>query len=353
MIEVQAELTRGDFQFQADFAAARGVSVLFGRSGSGKTTAADLIAGLLRPTTGRIVLNGEAVCDTQARIAVPAWRRRIGYVFQDARLFPHMNVRDNLLYGARRRGVQAPRIDDVVGLLGLEGRLMQRPDTLSGGEARRVAIGRALLGDPGVLILDEPLSGLDGARRAEILPYLDQLARSGPPILYITHAVDEAARLADEVLLAVDGRVFTAGPPQAAFARPEATQAAGLGAPISVIEGRAVAGDAGPIAAVDLGGTVFHTPPLDVAAGDRVRIVVDARDVALALSTPADASFQNRLAVRVEAVEPWSDGRLVRLGGEGFSLSSLVTDQAVQALDLVPGRQAVALVKATATARYA
>ena len=135
MIEVQAELTRGDFRFEADFVAHGGVSVLFGRSGSGKTTAADLIAGLLRPTRGRIVLNGEVVCDTQARLDLPAWRRRIGYVFQDARLFPHLNVRDNLLYGARRRGVQSPPVDEVIGLLGLEGRLMQRPNALSGGEA--------------------------------------------------------------------------------------------------------------------------------------------------------------------------------------------------------------------------
>jgi len=353
MIEVQAELRRDDFLFQADFSAGGGVSVLFGRSGSGKTTAADLVAGLLRPTMGRIVLNGEVACDTGTRLDLPAWRRRIGYVFQDVRLFPHLNVRDNLLYGARRRGVPAPPIDEVVGLLGLDGRLTQRPDALSGGEARRVAIGRALLADPALLILDEPLSGLDGARRAEILPYLDRLARSGPPILYITHAVDEAARLADEVLLAVDGRVFNAGRPEQAFARPEAAEAAGLGAPISVIEGRAVADDAGPVAAVDLGGTVFHTPRLDVAAGDRVRIVVDARDVALALKAPTDASFQNRLAVRVQAIEPWGDGRLVRLRGEGFALTSLVTAQAAETLRLGPGREVVALVKATATARYA
>ena len=353
MIELQAQVARGDFHLDAEFTAPGGVSVLFGRSGSGKTTAVDLVAGLLRPDQGRIVLNGLVVCDTQARIDLPAWRRRIGYVFQDVRLFPHLTVRDNLLYGARRRGVPSPPLDEVVGLLGLEGRLTQRPDTLSGGEARRVAIGRALLGDPALLILDEPLSGLDGARRAEILPYLDRLARTGPPILYVTHAVEEAARLADEVLLAVDGRVFNAGPPNLAFDRPEAAEAAGLGAPISVIEGRAMADGAGPITTVDLGGAVFHTPPLDVADGDRVRIVVDARDVALALNTPTDASFQNRLTVHVETVEPCSDGRLVRLRGEGFNLSSLVTDQAVQTLGLTPGRQVVALVKATATARYA
>lgn len=353
MIEVRAELQRGDFRLGADFAVPGGVSVLFGRSGSGKTSAAHLIAGLLRPKCGRIIINGETVCDTDTRLHIPAWRRRIGYVFQDARLFPHLNVRDNLLYGARRRGAQSYRIDATVAMLGLDSMLMRRPDALSGGEARRVAIGRALLSDPSLLILDEPLSGLDGARRAEILPYLDQLARSGPPVLYITHAVDEAARLADEVVLAVDGRVFNAGPPEVAFARPEAAAAAGLGAPISILEGKARQDGSGLITSIDLGRVCFHTPALDVAPGDRVRVVVDARDVALALSAPVDASFQNRLMVRIESLEPGSDGIIVRLQGAGLRLSSLVTAQAVETLGLKPGREVVALVKATAAARYA
>ena len=353
MIEVQAHLTRGDFQLHADFAVGRGVSLLFGRSGSGKTTAADLVSGLLRPSRGRVVVNGETVSDTATGRHVPAWRRRIGYVFQNARLFPHLTVRENLLYGARRRGLAVDRLDETISLLDLKPRLDARPGVLSGGEARRVAIGRALLSDPALLILDEPLSGLDGARRSEILPHLDRLARSGPPILYITHSVEEAARLADEMLLAVDGQVFNAGPPDLAFARHDAVQAAGLGAPISVIEGRAALDSAGRISTVDLGGTVFHTPELDVLAGDRVRVVVDARDVALALSEPAGVSFQNRLTAQITAVETGKDGALVRLEGAGFRLSSLVTAQAIETLGLTPGREVVALVKATAAARYA
>lgn len=352
MIEVQAELIRGSFRLNADFAAAGGVSVLFGRSGSGKTTSADLVAGLLRPSEGRVVINGEAVSDTGLALHVPAWRRRIGYVFQNARLFPHLSVRDNLLYGARRRGLEAEGFDEAVHLLGLVGLLNARPDMLSGGEARRVAIGRALLSDPSLLILDEPLSGLDGARRGEILPHLDRLARSGPPILYITHSVEEAARLADEVVLAVDGRMFNAGSPEQAFARPEAAQAAGLGSPISVIEGRALMAGDGRRTAVDLGGAVFHTPALNVEMGDRVRIVVDSRDVALALAAPIETSFQNRLSVRIANIEPLTDGVLVRLEGAGFRLTSLVTTQAVEALHLTPGLEVVALVKATASARY-
>lgn len=353
MIEIQAQLRRGDFNLDIDFTAPAGVTVLFGRSGSGKTTAADLIAGLTRPDSGRIVIAGETVWDATTRQHQPAWRRRVGYVFQDARLFPHLSVRDNLLYGARRRGVPVPALGETVGLLGLENRLAHRPGMLSGGEARRVAIGRALLSEPDLLILDEPLSGLDGARRAEILPYLDRLARSGPPILYVTHSVDEAARLADEVVLAVDGNLRNAGPPHAAFAVPQAVEATGLGVPVAVLQGRALAGHDGRVASADLGGTVFHTPLLDVAPGERVRIIVDARDVALARTAPADASFQNQLAARIVAIEPWTQGHLVQLAGPNWSLSSLVTDQAVEALGLAPGVEVVALVKATAAARYA
>ncbi|MBN8553046.1 MAG: molybdenum ABC transporter ATP-binding protein [Caulobacterales bacterium] len=353
MIEAQARLARGPLDLAVDISLAQGVAVLFGRSGSGKTSVADMIAGLIRPREGRILLNGHLVSDVDAGIHIPAWRRRVGYVFQDARLFPHLSVSANLLYGARRRRLSGDGFDEMVALLGLEEHLQKRPGVLSGGEARRVAIGRALLSGPDVLILDEPLSGLDGARRSEVLPFLDRLARSGPPILYVTHSVEETARLADEVLLVADGQVFNAGPPSQAFARPEAVDAAGLGAPISVLEGRASPAVHGSVSLVDLGGTDFHTPPLQVAAGERVRIVVDARDVALALTAAKGVSIQNQLAARVEAMVPTAGGWLVHLSGPGFRLASLVTPQAAQALDLTPGLEVVALVKATAAARYA
>jgi len=353
MIEVQATIARGPLEFAVDISLAQGVAVLFGRSGSGKSSVADLIAGLIRPREGRVLLNGRVVSDAGTGLNVPPWQRRVGYVFQDARLFPHLSVTDNLLYGARRRRLVGGDFDEVVALLGLQDQLGKRPEVLSGGEARRVAIGRALLSGPDLLILDEPLSGLDGARKAEILPFLDGLARSGLPILYVTHAVDEAARLADEVLLAAGGKVFNAGPPSAAFARPEAVDAAGLGAPISVLEGHATATDDGPTNGVDLGGVTFHTPPLKVAPGERVRIVVDARDVALALSPSQVTSFQNQLRGRIESMVPAAGGWLVHLVGPGFRLTSLVTTQAAQALSLTPGGEVVALVKATASARYA
>lgn len=354
MLDVSAHIARGDFSLEIGFASDARITCLFGRSGSGKTTVADLVAGLIQPGRGRVILAGEPLFDRDAGVSIPAWKRRIGYVFQDARLFPHMSVRDNLLYGARRSGETSPALDQTAILLGLEGLLERRPGSLSGGEARRVAIGRALLTRPRLLILDEPLAGLDGARRGDLLPYLDRLAQDGPPILYVSHAVDEVARLADRVVLVGGGQALGAEPPDLAFDRPEAEAAAGLSAPLSILDGRVVAHDpAGNATRLDLAGTAFLSPLLAVAPGERVRVIVDARDVALALTDPVEASFQNRLSMRISTLEARPDGVLVRLEAGGLRLKALITRQASEQLALAPGRQVIALVKATASARYA
>ncbi|WP_339930228.1 molybdenum ABC transporter ATP-binding protein [uncultured Brevundimonas sp.] len=354
MLEVTAHIARDDFSLEVEFASDARITCLFGRSGSGKTSVAELVAGLIRPSRGRVVLAGEPLFDGDAGVSVPSWKRRIGYVFQDVRLFPHMMVRDNLLYGARRSGEASPELEQTASLLGLEGLLERRPGSLSGGEARRVAIGRALLTRPRLLILDEPLAGLDGARRGDLLPYLDRLAQDGPPILYVSHAVDEVARLADRVVLVGEGRALEAGPPDEAFDRPEAEAAAGLSAPLSILNGHVIAHDpAGNATRIDLAGTAFLSPLLDVAPGERVRVIVDARDVALALVDPVEASFQNRLSMRIAALEDRADGVLVRLEEGDLRLKALITRQASDQLALVPGRRVIALVKATASARYA
>lgn len=354
MLEVSAEIIRDDFSLAVGFASDARITSLFGRSGSGKTTVADLVAGLIRPVRGRIRLEEEVLFDSETRVCVPVWKRRIGYVFQDARLFPHLSVADNLLYGARRFGDPSPPLETVAALLGLETLMARRPVTLSGGEARRVAIGRALLTRPRLLILDEPLSGLDGARRGEILPYLDRLAVEGPPILYISHSVEEIARLADRVVLVGDGQALDGGSPQDAFDHPGAEATAGLSAPLSILDGRVVSHDpARHSTRIDLAGTPFLAPLMAVEPGDRVRIVVDARDVALALTDPVGASFQNRLPMQVAALEERPDGILVRLEAGGLGLKALVTRQASDQLGLEPGCRVFALVKATAAARYA
>ena len=188
---------------------------LVGSNGSGKTTLLDLIAGLERPASGRIVINGETLVDTSTGAWVPSHRRRVGYVFQDSRLFPHLSVRRNLGYGERFAGRhgEAPQQGRIVDLLGLGALLDRQPGTLSGGERQRVAIGRALLASPRLLLLDEPMASVDVARRAEILPYLARVRdEAGIPIVYVSHTLAEVARLADTVVLLEAGHVTAIGP---------------------------------------------------------------------------------------------------------------------------------------------
>jgi molybdate transport system ATP-binding protein len=207
MIEVDLRHRLGEFELDARFASTAEVTALSGPSGAGKSTVLNAIAGLIRPAHGRIVVSGRVLTDTATTTFVPRHKRRIGYVFQDARLFPHLSVEHNLAYGRWFAGSKVP-MEPVVELLGIGGLLKRRPRTLSGGEAQRVAIGRALLADPALLLLDEPLSSIDEARRAEILPYLKALhAEAGVPILYVSHASDEIAQLAGAVVRMERGRV--------------------------------------------------------------------------------------------------------------------------------------------------
>jgi molybdate transport system ATP-binding protein len=215
-IEFRARLRLGDFGLDAAFAGDGPVTALFGPSGSGKSTILRAAAGLLRPEAGRIVLAGQVVFDSEAGIDLPSRRRRVGLVFQDGLLFPHLTVRQNLLYGswARRLG-QPANFGATVKLLGIGALLDRAPRTLSGGERQRVAIGRALLSDPAVLLMDEPVSAVDQERRAEILPYLDALTREyRVPLLYVSHSMAEIERLTEEIEFVRNGRVVTSSEAQ-------------------------------------------------------------------------------------------------------------------------------------------
>lgn len=213
MIQVQARKTLGDFRLEVSFSApAKGVLALSGPSGSGKTTVINLIAGLLTPETGRIAVGRRVLFDSRRGINLPPHRRRVGYVFQEARLFPHLSVRGNLVYGMQRRRRDPRRVAAVVELLGLGELLRRRPARLSGGEKQRVAIGRALLSGPGLLLLDEPLASLDQGRKEELIPYLAALAAEEElPIIYVSHAADEISRLAGHLVMLRSGRVAGQG----------------------------------------------------------------------------------------------------------------------------------------------
>ena len=215
MLDVALRKRLGSFVLDAAFAAPTdGVTALFGSSGAGKSTIVHAIAGLTRPDSGHIRVGDRTLYDAAAGIEQPPRRRRIGYVFQEARLFPHMRVRDNLMYGYRRapKGDRRIELDAVVELLGIEALLARRPLTLSGGERQRVALGRALLAQPRLLLMDEPMAALDVGRKAEILPYIERLRDElRLPIVYVSHSVEEVARLADTVVVLEQGKVAAAG----------------------------------------------------------------------------------------------------------------------------------------------
>lgn len=214
MLRVDITKQLGEFTLAASFTSEGRVTGLFGASGSGKTSLINTIAGLLRPDRGTIVIDGETVDDTAAGIHVPTWRRRVGYVFQDARLFPHLDVRQNLDYGRRMNGLadDPAQRKRVVDLLDIGALLDRRPGKLSGGERQRVALGRALLSKPRLLLLDEPLGALDESRKLEILPYLVRLRdEAGVPMVYVSHDAAELRQLATQIVMLRRGQVTAFG----------------------------------------------------------------------------------------------------------------------------------------------
>ncbi len=330
-----------------------GITALFGASGSGKTTLLRAIAGLDRRTTGRLAVGGETWQDADRGVFVPAWRRPVGFVFQDADLFGHLDVRGNLAFGARRAGIADPdrRIDEVAARLGLEALLERRPGTLSGGERRRAAIARALLVEPRLLLMDEPLTGLDDRSRHEIMPWLEQLHHeTRAPILYVSHALDEVARLADHLVVLEAGTVTASGPlveTLAALDRPP-----GLGEEAGVVL-EAVLGERDAtwhLARFDFAGGRLWLPDTGRPSGAAARARILARDVSLALSPPAASSILNVLPGVVEDVAPDTHPALalVRVRVGPSCLVARVSRRSTAQLDLVAGREVWAQVKAAA-----
>ena len=355
MIEIDIRLARpGGFALQADFTVPNaGVTALFGRSGAGKTTIIQAVAGVVRPDEGRIAVDGETFFDAARGIDVPIEARRVGYVFQDARLFPHLSVEKNLRYGERRsRAAERPiSFDVVVELLGIGHLLARRPHTLSGGERQRVAIGRALLAQPRLLLMDEPLASLDEARKAEILPYLERLRdRMRLPILYVSHSVDEVLRLADTVVALQNGRQVASGPVAEVMARAEMVPIVGRFDVGALLDCTVAQHDPTyALSSLAFAGGELRVPLVDLPVGAPVRARVRARDVALALAKPADVSVSNLLPATVEEIRlqegPYADVMLKI--GEG-RLTSTITRESVERLALRPGLALWAMIKSVA-----
>ena len=353
MIDVRITRQLAAFTLDVTFKApSTGVTALFGASGSGKTSVVQAIAGVLRPDAGRIAIGDREFFDAGRGIDMPIHERRVGYVFQDARLFPHLSVRGNLDYGyVRAKSERRFTTDAVVELLGLADLLDRRTHRLSGGERQRVAIGRALLAQPSLLLMDEPLSSLDPPRKAELLPYIEGLRdRLGLPILYISHAFEEVVRLADHLVVMDAGRVARAGPLAELASQPALTPLIGRFEAGSVL-GCTVAGhdDHLKLSTLDFAGGQLRVPRVLLDVGTRLRVQIKARDVALSLSRPMDVSITNRLPGRLIGLTR-SDGPYVEATIDigGVILQSLITGESAARLGLEPGLDVWALIKSVA-----
>jgi molybdate transport system ATP-binding protein len=355
MLQVDIGFARGEFRLAANFQATTpGVTALFGRSGCGKTTLVNLIAGLLAAGRGRIALDDEVWFDSARGIEVPAERRRIGYVFQDARLFPHYSVRGNLLYGEPRGG--AGDFDEVVQLLGLETLLQRRPARLSGGEKQRVALGRALLSRPRLLLLDEPLAALDASRRDEVLPYLEDLRdHFSIPMVYVSHQLDEVLRLATQIVVLDAGRVVAAGDLAAVSLQPALRGIVGTEAVGAIVDGDVVAIDTEEdLASVAIGsGAILRIGARGLGVGQRVRLQLLARDLILALEEPRGISVRNHLRGTVRSISTDGGADLVEVDVAGTTLLARITGASTRDLRLAAGVPLWVLVKAVSVSPHA
>ncbi|MBE3639995.1 molybdenum ABC transporter ATP-binding protein [Mangrovicoccus algicola] len=340
------------FAMDLAFEAPPGVTVLFGRSGSGKSTVMRAVAGLMRPDGGRVALEGRTLFDGDRRIHLPPHRRRLGVIFQEARLFPHLSVAENLRYGARF----APRggAEDtarVVEMLGIGALLGRRPGALSGGEKARVAIGRALLSRPRMILADEPLAALDAPRKAEILPYFERLRdEAGVPVLYVSHAAEEVARLATTVVALENGRVLRQGSAAEvlgdARVMPTGVRSAG-----AVIEAVLHAHHPDGLSELDAAGIALFLPCIDRAPGARIRLRIAAQDVMLATARPQDISALNLLPGTVAAVLPGQGpGAMVTVDTAAGRILARITGRSARALGLAPGVPVWAVIKSVAVA---
>ncbi|MEO8244238.1 MAG: molybdenum ABC transporter ATP-binding protein [bacterium] len=338
------------FRLDVKFAVPQGVTALFGRSGAGKTTVVRAIAGLMRCDRAEVRL-GERVLDAGG-VHVPPHRRKIGYVFQDARLFPHLTVRQNLLYGQWFSGQRRVGFDDVVALLGLGVLLGRTPVHLSGGEKQRVAIGRALLSDPDLLLLDEPLAALDEAHRAEILPYLEQLRDElRLPMIYVSHALPEVARLATSIVVLETGRLLASGPAADILSDPSLAKVMGLRDAGSVIVARVAKHEPDGLAVLETAGGLVFLPGLAVAVGAALRLRIPAQDVILSRQRPEGLSALNILAAEVVSLtEVEGAAVLVTLRLADQRILARITRRSAAALGLAPGVACFAILKSVAIA---
>jgi molybdate transport system ATP-binding protein len=342
------------FELDIAFSAPPGLTALFGRSGSGKTTIVNTVAGLVKPMSGRVAIDGSVLFDFDRRIWLPPHRRRLGYIFQEGRLFPHLTVRQNLLYGrwfAPKNDLTGD-YDHVIDMLGIVHLLERRPAMLSGGEKQRVAIGRALLCGPQMILADEPLASLDENRKAEILPYFERIRDEARlPILYVSHSVSEVARLATTVIVIDQGKVIRVGPVAEVLGDPSFIQLMGVREAGSIIQGRVAKHHHDGLTEIATSAGSFFLPAIAAEPGSELRIRVNAQDVILARAAPQGLSALNILKGVVAQVRPGTGpGTMVQLKIGEDTLLARITKRSAEALGLEPGIECYAIAKTVSIA---
>ncbi|MFK7745211.1 MAG: molybdenum ABC transporter ATP-binding protein [Roseobacter sp.] len=355
-LSVSLQHRLGDFALDVSFTAPNGITVLYGRSGSGKTTIVNALAGLLRADAGRVSTDTRVLYDAQAGIDLPPHKRGVGYVFQEGRLFPHLTVKQNLMYGRWFAPQQADHaeVSRIIEMLGIGSLLNRRPTGLSGGEKQRVGIGRALLSSPRLILADEPLAALDDARKEEILPYFERLRDEiDIPIIYVSHAGSEVARLATTIVVMEQGRVVRAGPADAVLSDPSITPLGAAAAGV-LLQARVTAQHDDGITEVVAGGVALLLPHIPSPVGAALRVRIEAQDVMLATTAPQAISALNVLPATITSLRQGDGpGVLVQIKAGDNLMLARVTRRSADALGLVEGRAVFAVLKAVSIPRGA
>ena len=352
-MEINVKRRQGDFWVNASFRGGKsGVTALYGPSGAGKTSVINMVAGLSRPDIGRISVNGLCLFDSESGINLPPEKRRVGYVFQDGRLFPHLSVSANLVFGMHRtpKNKRFVEFEHVVDLLGIGHLLDRRPAGLSGGEKQRVAIGRAVLTSPSILLMDEPLASLDEARKSEVMPFIMRLAQEyAIPTLYVTHSMDEIMNLATRIVIMENGLVPIYGNMEDVLSsnrmQPYFTEE-DKGTVISASVEMPL--DASGLTQLNIGDHILKVRPIQAASGTNLRIRIPSRSIAIALFIPEHTSFQNILPCKIDEVADRGKPFVDVLLNIGCPLWARITRNALQNLDLKAGQNVFALIKSVA-----
>lgn len=352
MLEFRAIKEHPNFKLDVNLMFKSGmITVLFGKSGSGKTSIINMIAGLQTPDVGRIAVGDNLLFDSYKGFNIPTPRRNAGYIFQDGRLFPHMSVEANLKYGIRKSEFSTDTFEEITELLGIKDLLKRRPHKLSGGEKQRVAIGRALLSSPDFMLMDEPLSALDSTRKKELIPFIGRMVeRFNMPVIYVTHSLEELLELGDNVVLMQDGQCIDSGSVEEVVSKPENMPALGLTGRVAILKAEATDNrDSSGI--IKLEGDKLLIPTSRYKAGTKLRITLKSEDVTISIQKPEGLSARNIIRGKVENISETDDRAVSLMINVGVTVYATITMEALQELEIKINSEVYIILKTIALSR--